>query len=349
MELFKVQKEVTKKQSLLDLKGHIKEEGWARRPIWRYRRSMVKASKIRIKEWDYYATFSHQHQIALCATFSDLGYAALFAIAFIDFKAGKVAQIDAIKPFSFGKMGLVANSGDHTVGWANKNLRIAFSRRGERRRLFIGSPDLVLPNGEVGLQADLIVHQSPTLESLNIATSWKQKRKAFYLNEKMSCMPTEGKVTLGSKEIKLSDDESSTVLDWGRGNWTYKNRWYWATASGFVDNVPIGLNFGYGFSDRSSATENAIIYKNKVHKLDEVTLQQGSTYTDKWEVFDNQNRVNLVFTPSVDRIGYFNFLIIKSDQHQVFGSYSGTVVLDDGEIVKIENLLGFAEVVYNRW
>lgn len=37
-----MQKEVTKKQSLLDLKGYIKEEGWARRPIWRYRRSMVK-------------------------------------------------------------------------------------------------------------------------------------------------------------------------------------------------------------------------------------------------------------------------------------------------------------------
>ena len=134
----------------------------------------------------------------------------------------------------------------------------------------------------------------------------------------------------------------------GTRTWTYKNR-YWATASGFVDNIPIGLNFGYGFSDRSVASENAIIYKNRVHKLDEVTLQQGVNYTDKWEVFDNQNRVKLTFTPSVDRIGYFNFLIIKSDQHQVFGSYSGTVVLDDGEIVKIENLLGFAEVVYNRW
>jgi len=45
--------EVTKKQFLLDKTGEIAEPGWARSQIWDYRRKMIKAPSIRIKEWDY--------------------------------------------------------------------------------------------------------------------------------------------------------------------------------------------------------------------------------------------------------------------------------------------------------
>ena len=46
--------EVTTRQLLLDRQGEIAEPGWARNQIWRYRRSDIKATPFRIKEWDYF-------------------------------------------------------------------------------------------------------------------------------------------------------------------------------------------------------------------------------------------------------------------------------------------------------
>jgi len=35
--------------------------------------------------------------------------------------------------------------------------------------------------------------------------------------------------------------------------------------------------------------------------------------------------------------------------HQVFGKFTGKIVLDDGNIINVENLIGFAEKVHNKW
>jgi hypothetical protein len=44
-----------------------------------------------------------------------------------------------------------------------------------------------------------------------------------------------------------------------------------------------------------------------------------------------------------------DFKVVKSDQHQVFGRFTGTVVLDDGSTLSIEGLRGFAEAVHNKY
>lgn len=345
-----MQHEVTQRQDLLDSRGHIIEEGWARGPLWRYKRSMIKASKMRIKEWDYYAVVSHEHRLAVCATFSDLGFAGLFAIAFIDFERGAVSQIDAIQPLTLGKLSLAPDSGDHNIAWANEKLRIACGRREERRRILIGAPQLRLPDGTVGLDADLTLVQPPNLESLNIATSWKEKRTAFYLNEKINCLATSGTLNLGGRSIRLEPRESFGVLDWGRGRWTWRNRWYWASASGLLDGVSFGFNLGYGFSDRTSASENAIIHDRRLHKLDQVEFHiPASSYTDEWRITSNDDRIELNFRPVADRTSRMNYLVVKSDQHQVFGYFSGSVVLDDGTRLRLTDFPGFAEDVYNRY
>ncbi len=44
-----------------------------------------------------------------------------------------------------------------------------------------------------------------------------------------------------------------------------------------------------------------------------------------------------------------NALVVKSDQHQVFGRMSGRAVLNDRRVLEIKDLLCFAEDVYNRY
>lgn len=41
--------------------------------------------------------------------------------------------------------------------------------------------------------------------------------------------------------------------------------------------------------------------------------------------------------------------VISSDQHQVFGTFDGTAICDDGTVIELKQFLGFAERVENRW
>ena len=235
------------------------------------------------------------------------------------------------------------------MGWANDKFRIALSRKGNKRRVIVGAPSLLLPDGSVGLDADLTLEQPKNLESLNIATSWSENRRAFYLNEKINCMPTTGKVRLGERHLTLNSNEAFGLLDWGRGVWTYSNRWFWSSASGLLDERTFGFNLGYGFSDRSPASENAIIYDNKIYKLEEVKFEIPPSYTDQWNITSSDNRFEMTFDPVVDRQTETNLLVIKSDQHQVFGYFNGYATLNDGTRLLVKDFPGFAEDVYNRF
>ena len=46
--------EVTNVQLLLDENGELREPGWSRSLVQKYRRNDIKAPAFRIKEWDYY-------------------------------------------------------------------------------------------------------------------------------------------------------------------------------------------------------------------------------------------------------------------------------------------------------
>ena len=157
-------------------------------------------------------------------------------------------------------------------------------------------------------------------------------------------------------ETRRFDAQTATaVLDWGRGVWTYQNTWYWGSASGYVDGVPFGMNLGYGFGDTRAATENMLFYDGKAHKLDQVDFGIPRNAAGKddllapWHVTDNLGRLDLIFTPILDRAAYTGALVLESDQHQVFGRFDGTVVLDDGTALSVRDLRGFAEKVKNRW
>ena len=57
----------------------------------------------------------------------------------------------------------------------------------------------------------------------------------------------------------------------------------------------------------------------------------------------------LDFVPFKDRVATTRMVIIDSEVHQLFGHYSGKVRTDEGKILTIDGLLGFAEEHHARW
>ncbi len=344
--------EVTHEQLLLSRKGTIFEEGWARKPVWRYDRKAIKAPRIRIKEWDYYAITSRSGGWTLCGTISDLGYAGLFSISYIDYSKGRFSQADKIRFLTMHKTGLSPSSSkDNEVCFSCEDMRLSFIKKGTRRNVLLSAPKMVLPDGRVGLDARFELVQPKEMESMNIATSWEENRKAFYLNEKVNCMPATGTIRRGNDTdvIEFGDDVWG-VLDWGRGRWTYRNTWYWGSGSGSVDGHSFGFNIGYGFTDRSPASENVLFYDGRIHKLADIEFCIPEDDLMKpWRFTSSDGRFEMDFEPAVDRFSDTKALIIRSKQHQVFGYFTGDAVLDDGKVIHLDSFPAFAEKVYNRY
>ena len=72
-------------------------------------------------------------------------------------------------------------------------------------------------------------------------------------------------------------------------------------------------------------------------------------YTEPWKFTSDDGRFEADFVPVLDRASCTDVKLIKSDQHQVFGRFTGSAVLDNGTVVEFADFPGFAEKVSNKW
>lgn len=330
---------------LLDAAGRLVECGWARSELRRYRRQMVRASGWRIKEWDYYCILTDSHALAL--TIADNGYLGFLGLSWIDLEQARAINHGAIRAFPFGQMKLPESADSGDISQQQGHTRIAFQIRPGERCLSFDAPSF--DRGR-GLSGELCLHQGAD-DRMVIATPFPDAPRAFYYNQKINCLPAEGTVTLGRETVTFRPDQAFAVLDWGRGVWTYDNTWYWASASGLHQGRRFGFNIGCGFGDTAAASENMLFLDGKAHKLDRVDwhLPAGPLDAGPWNFTSNDGRFEMRFDPVVDRHDKADLGLFRTNQHQVFGRFSGRAVLDDGTPLTIKDLTGFAEKVHNRW
>lgn len=346
-----MQRRVTAPGPLHDEQGHLIETGYATELIKDYDRKRVAAPRFRVKEWDYYCVTTDHFALAL--TVADNGYLYMDSISLLDFDENKQATKSAIR-LPNRKRSLPPTSKEGDIRAYGKDYEILFVNDGTCRRLF-GQMEHFPTNAKDAptLTFDLTLTDTPK-DSMVIITPFADKPKAFYYNQKINCLRAEGFVTLGGKRYTFSPDHDFAVLDWGRGVWTYDNTWYWGSASGLAEGVPFGFNIGYGFGDTSAASENMLFYDGQAHKLSqvkfEIPLKDGKEdYLSPWKFTSDDGHFQMDFEPIMDRSAKIDFKLLLSDQHQVFGRFTGDAVLDDGRTVHVENLTGFAEKVHNRW
>ena len=343
-----MQNEISDIGRLLDENGELTQKGYAKKLLLKYDRDNIKAKGYRIKEWDYYLVYNDDFGVAL--TIADNSYMALLSVSLLDFKNTFYKTTSIIKPFTFGRLKLPNTSKVGDISYKDEKIEIEFLNDGVIRKL-----DCKMKNFDrnKSFQCSLALTETGE-ESMVIATPFKEDKKAFYYNQKINCMKAEGKAIYDGKTYTFSKDNSFGTLDWGRGVWTYKNTWYWGSASGIIDGKNFGFNIGYGFGDTSSASENMIFYDGKAHKIDEVTFnipKDGDKYDymSPWTFTSNDGRFEMDFIPILDRKDNSSIGIISSKQHQVFGKFTGKAVLDDGKVIEIRDFLGFAERVENKW
>ena len=341
-----MQKELTH-GPLLDENGNLSEAGFAFSLVKEYNRKAIKGLKTRIKEWDYYFISDNEYGIAL--TIDDNSYMGLASVSILDFKNKVEYTKSYMRWLTFGEVKFPSSSKDGDVFMESKKYSMFFKNENGKRRLICHMKNIVK-----GKDFDCdIVLENTTNKSMVIATPFKKKRH-FYYNQKINLLQARGIFSFGDLRHQFKKNETLGVLDWGRGVWTYSNTWYWSSLNAYQDNHRIGFNLGYGFGDTSNASENMFFYDKEAYKLEDVTFnipkdEKGKiNFLDRWTLTSQNNDIDLIFEPIIDRYANTNALIIQSNQHQVFGYFSGTIKVN-GETYTLNNLLGFAEMVKNRW
>ncbi|MFX0076892.1 MAG: DUF2804 domain-containing protein, partial [Candidatus Hermodarchaeota archaeon] len=297
-----------------------------------------------IKEWDHYSVLNKDFGFQL--TIGDIGYLTQMSYVWLDFKEEKRDGKGLFKFFTKSKLLPLSSLEDSEIEFPTNKFNATISKEKNKRILTIDDPTFQ----EKGLKGSIVLQDDSKADNTVVVTGYKEDPRLFYYNHKINYMPAEGSLIIGDKSYSFEPETSYALMDWGRGIWPYKTHWLWGSACGLVDGVPVAFNIGYGFGDLSTHTENIVFYDGKAHKLDEVEFHHENRDPAKpWKFTSNDDRFNMTLDPILPHREKLNFGLIYLNSSLLHGLYSGEVVLDNGEKIKIKNMLGHAEDIFWRW
>lgn len=339
-----MEKEILTPGPVLDEKGR-PIPGFSRKSILTYDRKAIKAPPWRIKEWDFYQISNDR--LCLQFTIGHAAYAGQVCLMLFDFVKGvKHLEVTATIPLVFNRFHMPENAErDNTLAYDKGGFAMKFETKNNVRTLTCRRK---AGGAEPEIEARIVLRrQNP--DSLVINLPFDEYGHAFYYNHKINCMTAEGSVRRGGDTWTFDPADSFGILDWGRGVWPFHNEWYWSNGAGYLDGEMFGFNLGCGFGNTDTASENMLFYKGRSHKLGKVDFRLGKTYMDPWRLTDREGRLDLTLTPTYDRTTKIKLLWVDNCTHQMFGTFTGTAVLDDGTRLEVRDVASFAEHAVNNW
>lgn len=326
--------------------GHLNRAavGWSRRPL---HRCNLTGRWGRKKRWDYWCVTTDEHLFSL--TFADLDYLGLYVPQFLEYRTGRLIELPLALPFAPGlhQPETVAGHDIRFDSLARLGMHAAILEEPGGTRLVAGCRTL----GGISMRADIFVAMPSGHETLGVVIPWSDT--LFQYTSKHNTRPAHGWVEIDGRRFEFSErNHAYGCLDFGRGIWPYEIVWNWASASGKQDGHIVGLQLGGKWTDGTGLTENALCIDGRLHKLSEELLlsYDRQDFMRPWQIRTPiSHRVDLTFTPFYERRAKADLRFSRTEIHQMFGRFSGTVVDDGGSTLHLRDLMGWAEEHRARW
>jgi hypothetical protein len=337
--------EIKEKKPLLNDDGTLAAWGWARHPLIIYNKEkLTNDQKKRLKEWDFYNVYNSDYSFEI--TMADITWMVLITVSLVDYKTGE----------NFSNMRISFNT-DLLTPPLNPYEKEVFDRSGvysaytykegikmltfDFAKSVIFGPEIT---GEINIQDD------PADDSLATAAPFDDEHLSFFYTDKVFAKKASGVVRVKGKEYVFDEKDSYAVLDWGRGVWPKEFEWGWAVASGEVGGKVLGFNFGWGEENASRFQASAIVYDGVVHKMGPIKWDYNEDdIMQPWHFKSDDGRFDITMECDYDHSQNINLGFYYMKTIQPRGRMSGTVVLDDGTVLDVKNILGFAEHCFQKW
>jgi len=351
--------EITSPLSILDDTGRPQNFGWSKQPNFFYDPVLVYAPRHRVTESDRYIVHSPTHLVTF--EIRDDGWIGYMGISVVSLRDKKrsTQMFNTILPL--GAYELPTSSLRGPVRWRRKKTHLEFismeggvkiikteipkygHNRNMRAELVLSEPEPPLDSGMEKTPVQLSNSTTPN-QSLVTNQNWRSERNSFRYSRCSPWYTVEGVIQFGGSEIIFTKGNGWGIFDWNRGVRPKADIRYMAAACGMCGYRQLSFCAGYSWADFSQGTENGFFVDGILHKLDQITFHIPlSNWLSPWRFTSNDNRIEMTFYPHQERIERHNLFFYSSTRRQVFGIFSGRVILDDGSELEFQNLTGFAE------
>jgi len=315
--------------------------GWSRHPL---HRANLRGRRLRTKKWDYWAVLTDD--LAISVVYADVGYLGLASVWWGDLSTGATGGAELVRPLAIG-MALPDRPGSEALVVDRPGMQMRLTDSPAGTHLYARWTEDDGTAGELDVMVELPEHH----ESLSVVIPWDDSR--FQFTTKDQARPASGRLVRRGTEVLVGvDGPAWGVLDVGRGRWPYSMTWNWGGGAGrTADGEVVGIQVGARWTEGTEFTENAITVDGRLHKIGrELDWEYSWDHPMlPWSVRDPGGAVDLVLTPRLDRHGLTDAKVLRTEVHQVFGTWSGTVCDQDGRRLVVDGLPGFAEEARNRW
>jgi hypothetical protein len=332
--------ETATSRPILDETGKPVYFGWARSPVFKYDKNLIRSPYRRITESERYIIFSPTHLLVFEVL--DGGSLGYISITVVSLKDKKRSTQPFIIPFPLGSFNLPPNSESGSVRIQRKKFTINFSAMEGGSRII--KVDIPRFGRHRSLRGEVVLTPPKGAESMVTCSPWRGEKNAFWYSRDSPWYVAEGVMQFGSAELVFIKDKAWGIFDWSRGVRPRSDTRLWAAACGSGGGRQLGFNVGYSTADSRQGTENAFFVDGKLHKLDQVTFHIPlSEWLDPWHFTSNDERLEMTFHPNQERFDRQVMFFHTLSRRQVYGSFSGKVTLDDGSLWEFQDITGFAE------
>lgn len=335
--------EVTENTPVLDENGDFVGWGWARDPLFEYDRDRVKEELIdRRKEWDFYSISSPD--FFMDVTLANISWAVLASVRLIVYSEDgeHTNQYLSSDPTEL----ILPNDPYEDVVFDTGVFFCSFTHEENVRTLTFDFPE---STSSPHIQGVITIQDPPENDRMVMSFPFEQEGSFFYTN-KFVGLPAGGEVNVNGQSHRFNAEDSMMVLDWGRGVWPEEFEWQWAVVGGNVDGNQIGINIGTGDEDNSRGTSNGIVYNGVLHHFGEIEWSYNpDNIMETWSFISDDGRFEMYGEPFFDNSNTMDLYVYYTSTTQIHGYFHGNVILDNGQRVEFENVIGYAEHCFQRW
>jgi hypothetical protein len=333
------QTEITESVPALDEAGRPDNFGWARSRCFSYDHGLIRSPRRRISEGDRYVLISPTHEVLF--EILDDGYIGYLFISVVSLRDKKTLTKTLITPFSLGCFDLPADSESPSIKFRQKNAFVNFAAMDGGVRII--KADIPGFSHNLSLRGEVVLSPPEGAESLYTHMPWRGKRQAFSLLRRSPWFYAEGVIQFGPVKVVFTRGNGWGIFDWSRGVRPRSDISFWAAGCGQVEGRQAGFSVGYNSADSDMGTENAFFLDGRLHKLDKVSFHIPSERVMPWRFTSNDNRLEMIFEPQQEKDESRQMFFYSYRRRQLFGAFSGKVVLDDGSELDFQDITGIAE------
>ena len=315
--------------------------GWSRKPL--HRANLVGRLGMN-KRWDYWAILAGD--LIVSSVYSNIDHLGLADVSWIDLVTGESGGLGIVAPADLVELPERPGATPLRIDRDGLDLRIVDEHDGTRLAASWTEAD-----GRRGT-VDVFVKRPEGQESLNVVIPWNEE--LFNFTSKQVARPAMGELVVGDRQWSIGGPagaEAWGVLDVGRGRWPSEISWNWGAGAGHCGDQLVGIQVGGKWTEGTGFTENGFLLDGRLTKLGSELAWDYSWDAPMrpWRVQDPGGQLDLILTPRHDKHTCVEAGDLGSETHQVFGTWSGRLITDEGRSLDVVGLQGFAEEARQRW